>query len=131
MRGEDRLQMVLRQVDDEGKARLLPQMMRQHRAARHVAGALDVADLVDAQRARQHRLVDAIAAEGLDGAGQDGAGLGVRRERGVLLEQPERDAIEFQRQRRHQPDRTGTDDEHWLGGPAHGFTPRADRRNRG
>ena len=46
---QDRLEMVLRHVDDEGIAGVLAEQLGAHRGPRRVGGALHVADLVDAQ----------------------------------------------------------------------------------
>ena len=99
---QDRLEVMLRHVDDEGIARLVGQQVGAHRRPRDVGGALDIADLVDAQGLRQHLVGDAVAAEGLQRAGQDGAGLGVARQAVVFLEQLERQAVEAQAQRGRQ-----------------------------
>ena len=108
------LEVVLRHVDDERIARVIGQKIGAHRRPCRAGGAIDIADLIDAQRFGEDAVGDAIAAERLERAGKNGAGLGVNGEIGVLLEELEREPIEMQRQCGGQPDRTRADDENGL-----------------
>ena len=69
--------MMLGYIDDERKASLIRQERRQHRGAPRIARALDLADLVQPDRFRQHRLGDAVAAEGFKRAGERRSRLGI------------------------------------------------------
>ncbi len=59
---QNRLEMMLRQVDDERVARLLRHRIQQDRKSGNLGAAINLADLVDAQGLRQHILNHAIAA---------------------------------------------------------------------
>ena len=102
---QDRLEVMLGHVDDEGIAGVFAQQRRLHRGPRGVGRALDIADLVDAQRLGQHLVGDAVAPKGLERARQDGSGLGVAREFRIVLEQQERQAVEVEPERRGEADR--------------------------
>ncbi len=123
---QDRLEMMLGQIDDERIARLIAQHVGHHRASRRVGLAIEVADLFHSQRALEHLVRHAVAAEYFQRAGEDGAGLGVERERPVLFEQEERYAVVRETERGGQSDRAGADDEHGIH-----LSPPAKRRSRG
>ena len=105
-----RLHLVLRQVDDEGKPRLVAQQMQLDGVAAAVGRALDVADLVDPHRLGQNRVGRAEALPDFERARQRGAGLGLGRKAGIGFEHDERDAVVGERQRGREPDRAGADD---------------------
>src|SRR5215470_836936 len=106
---QDRLEMMLRHVDDERIAGIVAEQRGLNRWARGIGGALDVADLVHAQCLDQHLIGHAVAAERLDRPGEDRSRLGVARELRVVLEQQEWQPIENEPERGRQPDRLRSD----------------------
>ena len=116
---QDRLEVMLGHVDDEGIARIFAEQRRLHRRPRGIGRALDIADLVDAQRLGKDLVGNAIAPKGLERSRQDGSGLGVARKLRVVLEQQERQAVEVEPERRGETDRAGADDDDGLDAAAH------------
>jgi len=84
--GEDRLHVLLRQIDDERKACLAREHRELDRLARLVGLTVDVTDLVDPHAAPEHGRDDAKAAPNLERARQGRAGLGFGREAVLVLE---------------------------------------------
>src|SRR5690606_502131 len=118
--GEDRLEVVLGDVDEEREARVAAQDLGPD-LADHLAGAaLDVRDLVYAERGLQHLVDHAVAVEDLERARQHRARLGVCGERRVGLEEDDGYSVVGQAQRRGEADGTGArDDDRQVGsGPA-------------
>src|SRR5262245_27612975 len=118
-RAQDRLEVMLRHVDDEGIARVVVQKAGLHRRPCGVGCALHVTDLVDAQRLGENVVGDTVAAKGLERAREDGSGLGVERELRVIFEQRERQAVEIEPQRGRETDRARADNDDGRHAAAH------------
>src|SRR6266516_355495 len=118
-RAQDRLEVMLRHVDDEGIARVVAEECRLHRRPRGVGRALNVADLVDAQRLGKHLVGDPVTAKGLDRARQYRSGLRNQRELRVIFKQRERQAVEIEPQRRRETDRARSDNDDGRHSAAH------------
>ena len=110
-RAQDRLEVMLRHVDDEWIARIFAQQRRLHGGARLAGRTLHIADLVDAQRSGQDLVGDTVSAKGLERAREYRSRFGVERQLGVILEQRERQTIEIEPQRGGKTDRACANDD--------------------
>jgi len=117
--GEDRLHVLLRQIDDERKARVPRQYRKLNRLPRLVGLPIDVTDLVDPHAAPEHGRDDAETAPNLERPRQGRARLGFGRQAVLVLEQDEWDAVMREAQRGRKANRARPHDRHRQG---HGRT---------
>ena len=93
---QNRLQMVLRHIDDEWIAGVVTQKHRLNRGPYGIRRSANVANLIDTQRFHQDIVGDAIAAKRLQRSCEDRPGFGIAREFCVFLEQCERETVKIE-----------------------------------